>query len=290
MFKDGQDGRSIVLKAMSDGVHFARELELRGWRNAGGASRWLKPESDAALASEHVVEIIEELSGDDVREAAERYNLEHRERSLTDRIIVMEQGDRDLAVVALKEQLDLAATRTIVRQIALSLEYIHRKGIIHADVSSRPVLLEPVTASFMTPLVGFRLNQVKPLNLLRFGNKWKMIDMDAAVKLGQAITEKSSEQSAPPEAFMRDMRGDVTLRTAHKTFVTPLRAERSFDLWSLGIVLYEVIARRALVVSDRDGSLDQVSRSRIFQWDCRCEPLKNLIFQSGAELSLLLAW
>ena len=141
MFKDGQDGRSIVLKAMSDGVHFARELELRGWRNAGGASRWLKPESDAALASEHVVEIIEELSGDDVREAAERYNLEHRERSLTDRIIVMEQGDRDLAVVALKEQLDLAATRNIVRQIALSLEYIHRKGIIHADVSSRPVII-----------------------------------------------------------------------------------------------------------------------------------------------------
>jgi hypothetical protein len=63
----------------------------------------LKPESDAALDSEHVAETMEELSGDDVREAAGRYNLEHRERSLTDRIIVMEQGDRDLAVVALKE-------------------------------------------------------------------------------------------------------------------------------------------------------------------------------------------
>ena len=49
-------------------------------------------------------------------------------------IIVMPMGSRDLAVVALKEQLKLPDIHGIMGQVAKALAYLHAKGIAHADV------------------------------------------------------------------------------------------------------------------------------------------------------------
>ena len=46
----------------------------------------------------------------------------------------MPQGERDLAVVALKERLKLPDIHRIMGQIAEALAYLHSKGISHADV------------------------------------------------------------------------------------------------------------------------------------------------------------
>ena len=49
-------------------------------------------------------------------------------------ILVMPQGERDLAVVALKERLKLPDIHRIMGQIAEALAYLHSKGLAHADV------------------------------------------------------------------------------------------------------------------------------------------------------------
>ena len=49
-------------------------------------------------------------------------------------IIVMPMGSRDLAVVALKEQLKLPDIHGIMGQVAKALAYLHTKRIAHADV------------------------------------------------------------------------------------------------------------------------------------------------------------
>ena len=49
-------------------------------------------------------------------------------------IMVMPMGSRDLAVVALKEQLKLPDIHGIMGQVAKALAYLHTKRIAHADV------------------------------------------------------------------------------------------------------------------------------------------------------------
>ena len=61
--------------------------------------------------------------------------------------IVMPQGDRDLAVVALKERLDIPDVREIMLQQARNLEYIHSQRLVHADIKLLVSDLFPMTAT-----------------------------------------------------------------------------------------------------------------------------------------------
>ena len=49
-------------------------------------------------------------------------------------MILMPKGDRDLAVVALKERLMLPDCQDILGEIGRALAYLHSKSIVHADV------------------------------------------------------------------------------------------------------------------------------------------------------------
>ena len=95
---------------------------------------------------------------------------------------------------------------------------------------------------------------IKPLNIVRRGAKWTLIDMDACCRLGKdAIGLKSSTSVMPPEAFYGNVeKGVVCVRSESEIvshglaeFADPLLADVSFDVWSLGCVLYHLTSENA---------------------------------------------
>ena len=75
--------------------------------------------------------------------------------------LTMDLGDSDLQGALTREnvcpspgQVHWEFVRDFVRDIASALQHLHGKGLIHGDV--------------------------KPLNAVRVGKKWKLIDLDAA--------------------------------------------------------------------------------------------------------------
>jgi serine/threonine protein kinase len=86
------------------------------------------------------------------------------------------------------------------------------------------------------------------LNIVRADGEWKLIDFDAACKVGVTVNSadfKSSSAYCPPEVIRVD-------ETTGKYVVRPSEGERvyvahsSFDVWSLGCILYQLCHPKAL--------------------------------------------
>ena len=112
-------------------------------------------------------------------------------------------------------------------------------------------------------------------NLLRFEDCWKLIDLDAAVPLGDAITAKSSHKISPPEAFLAalsDNADESGASPSNGAVVSralvgePLLAAPTFDAWSVGVVLFELAARQPLFVANGDDSLQQTELTKLVRW------------------------
>ena len=65
----------------------------------------------------------------------------------------------------------------ILRSIAKALQFLHEKGMVHADL--------------------------KPLNIICVGVHWMLIDLDAAVKFGEPVGMKYTKAVLPPEMLTR---------------------------------------------------------------------------------------
>eukprot|EP01042_Synura_sphagnicola_P000404 gene404-426_t len=123
--------------------------------------------------------------------------------------------------------------RRALSQLLRCLYYVHSAGVLHADIN--------------------------PSNVMRVDSNWKLIDFDLAVKFGSdnVISDFTSLAYAPPEAVHVSQRtgdegaGNVTAYVRSKsniqrlaaigrdTGIEPLTAHASYDIWSLGCVLYQ---------------------------------------------------
>ena len=74
-------------------------------------------------------------------------------------------------------RLDYQAVFNIALQLAQSLQHLHEKGFVHMDI--------------------------KPRNFMRLGERWKLIDWDAAVEIGADAGSKYSS------AYMRRERANA---------------------------------------------------------------------------------
>jgi serine/threonine protein kinase len=95
--------------------------------------------------------------------------------------IVMPAADRSVKAIIDSEHIagrDWDAIRNIAVQMIKALGHVHEKGLIHGDF--------------------------KPLNLMRIGDKIKLIDFDASVRIGEISCLKWSSAYLPPECIFLD--------------------------------------------------------------------------------------
>ena len=139
--------------------------------------------------------------------------------------LVMPLADRNL-FVALKQERwagkNMEEVRHVFVQLVHCVEHMHEKGVLHADL--------------------------KTLNIVRIGAQWKLIDLDAACAIGkEPVGHKSSSAYVPPEAIYVDrttdkacVRSCLEIASGKGTYEL-LTAHPSFDVWSLGCILYQMV-------------------------------------------------
>jgi serine/threonine protein kinase len=158
----------VVLKCMKRKDQWQRELDAR----VGGADGLGK------LDGAFVIDVLRVHSSD----MDERFKLDLEARGLGDYpfCLVMPRADRSLADVLKHEHLapspaevQWSVVRDITAQVAAALHHLHAHKTTHGDL--------------------------KPLNIMRTGSTWRLIDLDAATRFGEHAGAKSSAAFCAPE-------------------------------------------------------------------------------------------
>jgi serine/threonine protein kinase len=131
----------------------------------------------------------------------------------------------------------ITEVKNIALEIAHALKHLHERGVIHGDL--------------------------KPLNVMKAGGRWKLIDLDAAAQIGHTVGLKSSTGYAPPEllnnyGLVRNEQNDCAL-VAHQTF----------DIWSFGVLLYLLITGEWLFNNNLEDNLRGDEARRLKDWSKR---------------------
>lgn len=158
--------RTVVLKFMKYRDQFDREINLR---------------TRVKLSEEFVVPVLASHDSD----ADPRYSEETRAKgfSLYPYLVVTAAADRDLQCILLHERVaghDYAQIRRAAREILRGLDHFHDLNLIHGDV--------------------------KPMNVVRIGGKYKFIDLGSSVPFDSlAGVSKVSSAYIPPEMVFRSI-------------------------------------------------------------------------------------
>lgn len=213
---DAGNPMPVALKLMRMKAHFLREISARS----------------CDFNSDYVVDIVNRYPQTD--EELEKLGDEEGadvggQLSLTKKqaekffCIVMPLANRNMFVALKQERFagrNLDEIRHVFSQLLECIEHMHGKGVLHGDI--------------------------KTLNIVRTEDvRWKMIDMDATCVIGKdPVGFKSSSAYVPPEAvYINEDRTKAVVRSQFIKECEPLVAHPSFDIWSLGCILYQLCNR-----------------------------------------------
>ena len=181
--------------------------------------------------------------------------------------------------VALKQEhwagQNMEEVRHVFVQLVHCIEHMHSKGVLHADL--------------------------KPLNIVRMVGQWKVIDLDASCVIGvETLGYKSSSAYVPPEAIYVDIaasiacvRSPAAVASSGATTTDLLMAHPSFDIWSLGCILYQMVTAdvRPLFQGGQDDNLaaDPTEEDNLFtlaEWSMahKQKKLQRVIDRSARNL------
>eukprot|EP01047_Picozoa_sp_COSAG01_P035209 COSAG01_NODE_2686_length_7252_cov_3.534741_1_plen_1620_part_00 len=155
-------------------------------------------------------------------------------------MLVMDCGERSLHDACAKERLagyDSEAVVRVVHSVAVCVQALHSHKILHGDLKQR--------------------------NILRVTDedRWTLCDMDGSARVGSPVGAKSSSAYMPPELARHKYAGVGPCAVLE-------RGQTSFDVWSFGVVLYELCAGRTLFSQDmnNDSLVEVADRTRLCVW------------------------
>jgi serine/threonine protein kinase len=200
-----------------------------------------------------------------------RFHLTHDDASLNDSgytsCVVFPRGDRTLsdAIIhgmfagRIHDVSALAMIRDVMLQLSAGLLHLHEScGAVHCDF--------------------------KPMNAMQFGQTWKLIDFDCTVLIGQPAGKKGSTLVAPPELLVLDGTRPV-LRDPESD--ARLLVDPSYDVWSFGVVLYNLVTGHPLFLANCDDNLDPQRMWDLLTWDA--DQCKQLLEQHLRDCSSMRA-
>ena len=158
-------------------------------------------------------------------------------------VLAMERAEEDLAGAIAHARMSLESARDVAAALGACVAHLHEAGLCHGDL--------------------------KPLNAVRTaGGAWKLIDLDAAAPLRPQpgfLGLKSSTAYSPPELLYRARQTEAAAKPAgqqqryrvravgddgkavdpsQEGAFEPLRAHPSFDMWSFGCLVFELVMRQ----------------------------------------------
>jgi serine/threonine protein kinase len=175
--------------------------------------------------------------------------------------IIMPALGRNLHDILNKESIagmDWTQIKRLFTDIVSCVSYLHQQhGIIHGDI--------------------------KPLNIMRNEEgRLILIDLDASVSFikKETIGHKISTAYSPPEILYIDSISDkvkIKMKNNNDINFSPIIADPSFDSWSLGVVLYQMVCGYTLFHSNSD-NIDDKNLYDIFEWNdkVRIEKLNKI--------------
>ena len=157
----------------------------------------------------------------------------------------------------IKRGLNIESARNIFAQIVRDVVHVHSHNILHRNI--------------------------KPLNIVQVNGRWKLTDFGFACTIGESVLCTERSAYSPPEALEMELNTSLVQPTQ-----TSFTAEKSFDIWSLGAVLYELVAKDAspLFREDLNRTGEDNLRMR-YEWTNIAKDSKLLKVEDGTARDLL---
>ena len=259
------DPSAVVIKFMSSKDQFGQELQQQELRRDG---------------SQYVVSILHHSDSEDLKarwqsEVGALLALSGRPVSYPYGV-VMYAGDRNLMSIFNFENPGIDAIKVISRQVLEALGYIHDKGVMHGDVKmlnvtrfnhdNRLRLIDfdascPIDSISSYAGAKFSSSCVPPEMLHRFEST-EEVDKFNAYWHSSGIKYDSEESKA---AWLEKIAPKKFKQYTYcvKSFIThqsglpylPELASASVDIWSVGVMLYQLATAQSLVKIDRNDDI-----------------------------------